>query len=90
MADLEVRTTGMGRRVSQGTAELWAALRAKGWTQGDLARELGCKSSLVNRWLHGHRSVSLAWALKIERLIGVSCETWTQPPAEPFRLKRTG
>ena len=66
--------------VSRGTLALEAALSKRGWTQGELMRQLGCKPGMVNRWLHGYRSPGRDWAAKIEALLGIKATAWGEAP----------
>lgn len=66
---------------------LWEALRRRGWTQGQLARELGHKSGTINRIMHGDRLPNLKLALRIRDLVGIDPELWHKPLARPFILE---
>ncbi len=61
---------------TRGRTALAKALEARGWTQADLARELGCHSGLVNRWMHGLRVPGRHWSVEIERVTGVKTSLW--------------
>lgn len=64
-------------------------MRRRGWSQGDVARAIGCDSGLVNRWLHGHRPVNLKFAVLLQQKMGIDPELWTEPPSERLRLRKT-
>lgn len=52
-------------------------LEALGWSQADVARELGVSAPTVGRWLEGTRSPSLKWAFKIEKSeLAIPAEAW--------------
>jgi transcriptional regulator with XRE-family HTH domain len=55
------------------------ALEQRGWTQNELARQLGTNSAVVSRWLsEGPRNPGLEMALKIEALLGVPAGLWVE------------
>ncbi len=87
---LEVRSLRLGPHVSAAVPKLWAALKAKDWSQGDLADRLGTTSSVVNRWLHGDQKPGRRFAKAIELHCGVSQDSWDEEPRKPFELKQTG
>jgi transcriptional regulator with XRE-family HTH domain len=64
-------------------------MKAKGWTQGDLAKCLGTKSSVVNRWLHGDQKPGRRFAKAIELHCGVEQGDWDKALRKPFRLQQT-
>jgi len=86
----EVRTRRLGRHVSAAVPKLWAALKAKNWSQGDLADRLGTKSSVVNRWLHGDQKPNRKFAQAIALHCGVAVDAWDEEPRKPFELQPTG
>lgn len=86
----EIRTERLGDHVSRGVERLWAALRRKKWTQGELARELGCHSGLVNKWMHAIQRPSLPFALRLEEVLAIPAASWGEPPTAGFELKTTG
>jgi transcriptional regulator with XRE-family HTH domain len=49
-----------------------AALRAKGWTQNELARRLGISKAHVSNMMSGRVTPGKKLALKISRLLDVS------------------
>lgn len=74
-----------GGRATKGTEATWEAMRARGWRPCDVARQLGCHSGLVCRWLHGQRIPRVEWAEKIERLLGVDVRLWAVRLNRPIR-----
>lgn len=52
------------------------ALQAKGLSQGDLERIIGCGDSLVSKWVNGRRTPGLEYALKLESVLGVPAASW--------------
>lgn len=85
----EVRKSRLGEHVSAAVPRLWAALKARGWSQGTLARELSTNSSVVNRWLHGDQKPSRPFAKAIEDLVGLDQSLWDTPLRRPFVLEPT-
>lgn len=51
-------------------------LNMRGWTQAHLAREAGCSLKHVNRVIHGHETISVAFALTLESLDFATAEFW--------------
>jgi transcriptional regulator with XRE-family HTH domain len=86
----EVRSKRLGVHVSAAVPKLWAVLKAKDWSQGDLADRLGTKSSVVNRWLHGDQKPNRRFAKAIELHCGVGQDEWDEEPRKPFALQPTG
>lgn len=86
----EVRTNRLGKHVSAAVPKLWAAMKAKGWSQGDLAERLETSPSVVNRWLHGDQKPSRRFAKRIELHCGVGQDDWDELPRRSFELQRTG
>lgn len=86
---MEIRTSRTGEHVTEGTRALWRAVKARGWSQGDLARKLGTSSANVNRWLHGDRAPSRRWAGAIETLLGVDAALWDKAARGDLVLRRT-
>lgn len=86
---MKVNTDRSGRRATKGTEALWRAIRAKKWSQGQLARELGCHSGLVNKWLHGDQNPKAEWANEIERVTGVEAHLWGEMLDRPLRFPST-
>jgi transcriptional regulator with XRE-family HTH domain len=74
-----IRTGRVGKQMSEGTRALWREMGARKWSQGDLGRELGTKSAVVNRWLHGDRKPDRTFALRIESLLGIDPALWDEP-----------
>lgn len=86
-----LRSEEMGPRASEGTRQLWAAMCRHGWSQNQLAMEIGIDSGRINRWLHGTLSPSLKWAMAMKHhpKIAIEPEAWGQAPRRPIVL-RTG
>ena len=51
-------------------------MEARGIKQVDLANELGLSKTEVNLVVHGKRGITVPLAVKLERLLGISAETW--------------
>lgn len=85
----EVRTDRLGPHVSAALPKLWGALRAKSWSQGDLAAALGTTSSVVNRWLHGDQKPSRRFARGIQEICNVDRDLWDEEPKRPFELAKS-
>lgn len=56
------------------TARIKARLAELGWTEADLGREIGQKSSNLSRWLTGRARPGTANLLKIARALGVTVD----------------
>lgn len=80
----------MGSLASAAVPQLWKALRARGWSQGDLAEAVGTTSSVVNRWLHGDRRPGRRYAGAIEEILKIDASLWDSPLSGRFELKPTG
>jgi len=63
---------------TRGPKMLKRALARKGWSQGDLERELGAGDAVVSKWVNGVRTPGLEYALAIERLLGVPASAWVE------------
>lgn len=86
---VESRTARMGSPESEGARRMWLVLRRRKWSQGQLAKELGTRSSAVNRWLHGGRIPSRRWLFEIERVLGIEARLWDRPPTRPLDIARS-
>jgi addiction module HigA family antidote len=51
-------------------------LDRKGWTQEEAAAELGVSRYSVNQLVNGRRSITPDMALRLEKVFGVSAESW--------------
>jgi len=51
-------------------------LNELGWTQSDLAREIGCSYVKVNEITNGRRGISAAFALDLEQALGTRAQMW--------------
>jgi transcriptional regulator with XRE-family HTH domain len=60
----------------QGPRALKKALKDKGWSQRELARQLGVSPSTVTRWLNGERAPDRAHMGGLRKLLQVSSEVW--------------
>lgn len=92
----------MGERVSP--TLLRACLSALGWSQGDLARHLGCRIELVQRWARGADGYAVPagiseWLMALAQQVAGSrlVEEWVSwrdalptehPPPEDWRSGR--
>lgn len=74
----------LGPHFSEGARLLWLAMESRGWTQGQLRKELDVASGRVSRWLYGDLRPSLTIAIVVAAKLGIPAETWTQAPREPF------
>lgn len=90
MKSRQLRSDELGPRASEGTRLLWAILTKHGWSQNQLALEIGIDSGRVNRWLHGTLTPSLKWANTIKRRLGIETEAWHQTPRRPIVLHAEG
>ena len=62
--------------------QLRLRLEELGWSQSDLASDLGVADSVISRLLSGERSPSLELAFRIERSkVAMPAETWVDSPA---------
>jgi len=62
---------------------------ARGWTQRQLARELGTTNTVVSRIESGRHAVSLDTLLRLSRVLGVTF-TIANHGAEPATARRAG
>lgn len=69
-------------KISRGAQLLAEVLQETGKTQGQLAREVGVDSGLVNRWVHGSRTPDRTRAVAVERILGIPVASWDEP-SEP-------
>jgi HTH-type transcriptional regulator/antitoxin HigA len=51
-------------------------MEAQGLKQVELAKELGLSKTEINLVVHGKRGITVPLALKLEKVLGVSAETW--------------
>jgi addiction module HigA family antidote len=51
-------------------------LEELGWSQSDLAREIGCAYVKVNEIINGRRGISAAFAIDLERVLGTRAQMW--------------
>lgn len=57
-------------------------LDAKGWSQADLAREIGCPPKKVNQVVTGKSAISADFAIDIGEALGTSAQMWVRMQAE--------
>ena len=57
-------------------------LEQLGWTQTRLAQEIGCAHRKINEIVNGKRSITAAFALELERVLGTEAEMWVRLQAE--------
>ena len=51
-------------------------LKELGWSQAELANEIGCAYVKVNEIVNGRRGISAAFALDLERVLGTRPQMW--------------
>jgi addiction module HigA family antidote len=51
-------------------------MEVRGIRQTDLANELGLSKTEVNLVVHGKRGITVPLAVKLEKIFGISAETW--------------
>lgn len=51
-------------------------LEELGWSQTDLANEMGCAYVKVNEIINGRRGISAAFAIDLERVLGTRPQMW--------------
>jgi HTH-type transcriptional regulator/antitoxin HigA len=51
-------------------------MEARGLKQVELAKELGLSKTEINLVVHGKRGITVPLAIKLEKVLGVSAETW--------------
>jgi addiction module HigA family antidote len=51
-------------------------LNELGWTQADLASEIGCSYVKVNEVVNGRRGISASFALELEQVLGTRPQMW--------------
>lgn len=51
-------------------------LQPRGITQQALSSEIGCTYAKVSEIIHGKRGITAAFALDLERVLGLPAETW--------------
>ena len=51
-------------------------LQELGWSQSDLAREMGCPYVKINEIVNGRRGISVEFALDLERTLGTRAQMW--------------
>jgi antitoxin HigA-1 len=65
-------------------------MEARGLKQVELAKELGLSKTEINLVVHGKRGITVPLAINLERVLGVSAETWMnlQIKYEIFLVKK--
>lgn len=53
------------------SAKIYSALKAKGWTQTDLARALGKQVSVISKWLSGTHNFTIDTLTDIEGVLRI-------------------
>lgn len=51
-------------------------MEIRGMKQVDLANELGLSKTEINLVVHGKRGITVPLAVKLEKVFGISAETW--------------
>lgn len=51
-------------------------LEGRGWSQSELARQIGCSHRKVNEIINGKRGITPDFALDLERVLGTTAEMW--------------
>lgn len=57
-------------------------LDARGWTQADLARAIGCPPKKVNQIVTGKSAISADFAIDIAEAFGTSAQMWIRLQAD--------
>lgn len=57
-------------------------LNARGWTQADLARAIGCPPKKVNQIVTGKSAISADFAIDIAEALGTSAQMWIRLQAD--------
>jgi transcriptional regulator with XRE-family HTH domain len=76
--------TKLGPHFSEGARLVWMEIERRGWTQGQLRKELKVATGRVSRWLYGDIRVSLSVALLFQKTLHVPAEAWTLAPTVEF------
>lgn len=89
----ELRRTKLGPFASEGARLLWVVLQERRTTLAELARELGTKAGVLNRWAWCDVRPAGEWAGVLEDRLGIPVRSWHQEPTaaiEPqYRLADT-
>lgn len=57
-------------------------LEARGWTQTDLARKIGCSSKKVNQVVNGRSGISADFAIDLGKALDTSAQMWIRMQAD--------
>lgn len=79
-----LRRTNLGPLENEGARLLWLCLRDRKLTLSDLAREIGTKPGMLNRWAWCDVRPSGEWALDLENKLGIPMRAWQEAPREKF------
>ena len=66
----------LGVRYSAGEFLKTMILEERGLTQKWLAQEIGCAERKISEICNNKRGISATFALELERVLGISAETW--------------
>jgi len=79
---------GKPAKVSEGIRLVRAAIAKRGWTQNELARQVGTSSGLVSRWMRGDQNPDIRSAMRIADLLGIALERFAEDARESVRGMR--
>lgn len=79
-----LRRTNLGPFENEGARLLWLYLQKRKATLSDLAKELGTKPGMLNRWAWCDVRPSSEWTPVLEDKLGIPMRAWRQAPAEKF------
>lgn len=72
----------LGVRYSAGEFLKTMILEERGLTQKWLAQEIGCAERKISEICNNKRGISATFALELERVFGISAETWVTMQAK--------
>lgn len=72
----------LGVRYSAGEFLKTMILDERGLTQKWLAQEIGCAERKISEICNNKRGISASFALELERVLGISAETWVTMQAK--------
>tara|TARA_Y100001936_G_C16014305_1_gene635541 strand:- start:159 stop:419 length:261 start_codon:yes stop_codon:yes gene_type:complete len=72
----------LGVRYSTGEFLKTMILEERGLTQKWLAQEIGCAERKISEICNNKRGISARFALELERVLGISAETWVTMQAK--------
>lgn len=83
------RRTKLGKSASAALPILWDEMERRGWSDSDLAREVGSDDGNISRIVYGDRKPGRVLSSKLFARLGIGFDLWEQPCSVKRRPHRS-